>query len=97
MEGTWALWALMLVPFFESIMFPTIFSLAIHDLKEDTEIGSSLVVMSVAGGAFFPLAMGWISDRSNIQWAYIVPLLCFLVVGWYGLSGHRTQVTTSRN
>jgi FHS family L-fucose permease-like MFS transporter len=97
MEGTWALWALMLVPFFESIMFPTIFSLAIHDLKEDTEIGSSLVVMSVAGGAFFPLAMGWISDQSNIQWAYIVPLLCFLVVGWYGLSGHRTQVTTSRN
>jgi FHS family L-fucose permease-like MFS transporter len=88
------MWALMIVPFFESIMFPTIFSLAIRDLKEDTEIGSSLIVMSVAGGAFFPLAMGLISDQSNIQWAYVVPLLCFLIVGWYGLRGHRYEAAS---
>lgn len=90
-SGESAVWAILLVPFFESIMFPTIFSLAIKDLKEETEMGSSLVVMAVAGGAVFPLAMGFISDQSNIQWAYLVPLFCFLVVAWYGWTGHRSS------
>lgn len=84
-----AVWAIILVPFFESIMFPTIFSLAIQDLKEDTELGSSLVVMSIVGGAFAPLLMGWISDQSTIKFAYIVPLLCLLVVAWYGARGYK--------
>ncbi|MFN8356978.1 MAG: L-fucose:H+ symporter permease [Spirosomataceae bacterium] len=86
-----AVWALMTVPFFESIMFPTIFSLAIKDLKEHTELGSSLVVMSIAGGALFPLIMGWISDQSNIQMAYIVPLICFFVIVYYGLIGYKPR------
>lgn len=84
-----AMWAVFTVPFFESIMFPTIFALAIKDLKEDTEIGSSLVVMAVAGGALFPLAMGLLSDQFNLQVGYIIPLLCFMVVAWYGLRGHK--------
>jgi FHS family L-fucose permease-like MFS transporter len=86
-----AMRALLAVPFFESIMFPTIFSLAIKGIKEDTEIGSSLIVMAIAGGAIFPLIMGFISDRSNIQFAYVVPLLCFFVVAWFGMRGHRPQ------
>ena len=86
-----AVWALFAVPFFESIMFPTIFSLAIDDIKEDTEIGSSLVVMAIAGGAVFPVMMGFISDQSNIQLSYIVPLVCFFVIAWYGLRGYKTQ------
>ncbi|MFZ9504457.1 MAG: L-fucose:H+ symporter permease [Cyclobacteriaceae bacterium] len=94
-NGPLAVWALMAVPFFESILFPTIFSLAIQNLKEDTPIGSSLVVMSIAGGAFFPLLMGFISDQSQIQWAYLVPAACFLVVAWYGWSGH--QVVSEDN
>jgi FHS family L-fucose permease-like MFS transporter len=84
-----AMWAVFSVPFFESIMFPTIFALAIKDLKEDTEIGSSLVVMAVAGGGLFPLAMGLLSDQFNLQVGYIVPLLCFIVVAWYGLRGYK--------
>lgn len=90
-QSEWAMWAVFAVPFFESIMFPTIFSLAIDDIKEDTEIGSSLVVMAVAGGAVFPLAMGIISDQSNIQLAYIVPLLCFFVIAWFGLRGYKAR------
>ncbi len=86
-----AVWALFAVPFFESIMFPTIFSLAIDDIKEDTEIGSSLVVMAVAGGAFFPVLMGLISDQYNIQLSYVVPLLCFFVIAWFGLRGYKPQ------
>ena len=86
-----AVWALFAVPFFESIMFPTIFSLAIEDIKEDTEIGSSLIVMAVAGGAFFPVLMGLISDQSNIQLSYVVPLVCFFVIAWFGLRGYKSQ------
>ena len=90
-QSRFAVWAVLAVPFFESIMFPTIFSLAIRDIREDTEIGSSLVVMAIAGGAVFPLFMGLISDRSNIQMAYIVPLVCFFVVAWFGLKGHQPR------
>ena len=91
-----ALWALIVVPFFESIIFPTIFSLSIDNLKEDTELGSSLVVMAIAGGAFFPLAMGWISDATgNIQIAYLVPVACLLVVLWYSLDGYRANNISS--
>ena len=84
-----AVWAIFAVPFFESIMFPTIFALGINRLGDDRELGSSLLVMAVAGGAFFPLLMGLISDQTNIQIAYAVPMLCFLVVAWYGWRGHR--------
>jgi len=88
-----AMWALFAVPFFESIMFPTIFSLAINRIKEDTEIGSSLVVMAIAGGAVFPLLMGFISDRSNIQMAYVVPLACFFFIAWFGAKGHKSPTS----
>jgi FHS family L-fucose permease-like MFS transporter len=84
-----AVWALMAVPFFESIMFPTIFSLSIRNLEEDRELGSSLLVMAVAGGALFPLIMGWLSDMSTIQYAYAVPLACFVVVCFFGLYGYK--------
>ena len=86
-----AVWAVLAVPFFESIMFPTIFSLAIRGIREDTEIGSSLVVMAIVGGAVCPLIMGLISDQSNIQLAYVVPLLCFFVVAWFGMRGYKPQ------
>ena len=83
-----AVWALFAVPFFESIMFPTIFALGINRLNNDREMGASLLVMAIAGGAFFPLLMGWISDQTTIQTAYIVPLLCFAVVAWFGWRGN---------
>lgn len=89
-----AVWALMAIPFFESIMFPTIFALAIKNLKGDRELGSSLLVMGIAGGALFPPLMGFISDRTgSIQVAYIVPLLCFLVTLYFGWRGHKLKET----
>lgn len=92
-----AAWAVFAVPFFESIMFPTIFALAIKDLKEDTEIGSSLLVMSIVGGALWPLLMGLISDKANIQVAYIVPLLCFIFVLYFGLKGYKVIPLNATN
>jgi FHS family L-fucose permease-like MFS transporter len=77
--------------FFMSIMFPTIFSLGIQDLKENTKPGSSLIVMSIIGGALFPVLMGGIIDRSNdnIQVGYWVPLVCYGVVLYFALQGHK--------
>lgn len=92
LDSSLAMWAVLAVPFFESILFPTIFALAIKDIGEDTEIGSSLVVMAIAGGALFPLVMGYISDvTGSIQLAYIVPLICFAVVAWFGWKGHQPE------
>ncbi len=79
-EGMVAIYALVGVEFFMSIMFPTIFALSIRGLGEKTKIGSSLVIMSIVGGAVFPVIMGRVSDVSNIQVSYIVPAVCFVVV-----------------
>lgn len=84
-KGDAAVYALMAVPFFMSIMFPTIFAMGISNLGEETKIASSFIVMSIVGGAIFPLFMGQISDATggNIQLAYIVPIVCFAVIGLF--------------
>jgi len=88
--GTLALVSVIGIAFFMSIMFPTIFSLGIKDLGRDTKLGSSLIIMSIVGGAILPPVMGYISDVThNIQIGYIVPLICFVVVLLFGLKGHK--------
>ena len=77
--------------FFMSIMFPTIFALGIKDLGKHTKMASSFMVMAVVGGAIVPLALGYIARNVNMQMAYIVPLLCFIVVGWFGFTGYRVR------
>ena len=80
------------IAFFMSIMFPTIFSLGIKGLGSDTELGSSLIIMSIVGGALLPPILGLISDRTqNIQMGYIVPLVCFAFVFWFGWKGHEVR------
>ena len=88
-SGLIPVWAVVLIGFFHSIMFPTIFALSIKDLGMLTKRGSSLLVMAILGGAIFPAIMGRISDASNIQKAFIVPLLCYLFILYFGLSGHK--------
>lgn len=92
-EGKNVVLALGGLGFFMSIMFPTIFSLGIKDLNENTKPASSLIVMSIIGGAIFPVIMGKIIDNAgdDIQKGYIVPLLCFFVVLFFGLKGHKPQ------
>jgi len=89
--GVGAVYALIGIAFFMSIMFPTIFSLGIKDLGNDTKLGSSLIVMSIVGGALLPPILGIISDATgNIQYGYVVPLVCFAVVFYFGWKGHKT-------
>jgi MFS transporter, FHS family, L-fucose permease len=92
-SGTMVVFALGGLGFFMSIMFPTIFSLGIMNLKEETKSASSLIVMSIVGGAIFPVIMGGIIDAmgDNIQVGYIVPLFCFFVILYYGQYGHKIR------
>lgn len=92
-SGPIAVYAIMAVPFFMSIMFPTIFALGIAGLGAAARMASSLLVMAIVGGAFFPLLMGQLSDLTggNIQIAYIIPLICFAVVGIFGYSQSKNK------
>ncbi|RXK87264.1 L-fucose:H+ symporter permease [Filimonas effusa] len=82
--GMVAVYALIAVSFFMSIMFPTIFSLTLSGLDAETrKKGSSLLVMTIVGGAIFPVIMARIIDTQNIRIAYIVPAIGFLVVAWF--------------
>ncbi|HMI78825.1 MAG TPA: L-fucose:H+ symporter permease [Ferruginibacter sp.] len=90
MTGQIAVYAVLAVPFFMSIMFPTIFALGIKELGEESKIASSFLVMAIVGGGFAPLLMGYISDKTgSMQFAYIVPLICFAVVLYFALKGYR--------
>ena len=88
-SGQIPVWAVVLVGFFHSIMFPTIFALSLRDLGSYTKLGSSLLVMSIIGGAAIPAVMGRISDASNIQRAFFVPLLCHVYILYFAVRGHR--------
>lgn len=88
-SGLVAVLSIVLVGFFNSIMFPTIFALSLKNLGDLTKRGSSLLVMSIIGGALIPAVMGKISDLSNIQIAFIVPLICYLYVIYFAVSGYK--------
>lgn len=89
--GAAPVWAIVLVGFFHSIMFPTIFALSIKHLGPHTKLGSSLLVMSIIGGAIFPAAMGYISDMSNIRHAFLVPFVCHVYVLYFAVRGYRPE------
>lgn len=93
-HGKISVYALFGVEFFMSIMFPTIFSLSIRGLGSKTKQGSSLVIMSIVGGAIFPVIMGKVSDATNIQTAYVVPAICFLVILYFAIKNFAVQKIT---
>jgi FHS family L-fucose permease-like MFS transporter len=91
-KGTITIYTVIAICFFMSIMFPTIFSLGIASLGKDTEMASSLIVMSIVGGAVLPRFFGLISDSTgNIQNGYIVPLIAFAVVAYFGWKGSKVK------
>ena len=84
--------ALVTISGFMSLMFPTIFGLASKGLSKDTKMGSSGLIMAVGGGAAFPPIMGLISDHTgSIHIAYWVPLVCFIVVMFYGIYNYNSN------
>src|ERR1700751_172275 len=93
-SGVAPLWAIVLIGFFHSIMFPTIFALSIKQLGRYTKLGSSLLVASILGGAVCPAIMGFILDHSNIRVAFIVPLICQAYVLYFAVRGYRPVLVT---
>lgn len=91
LNGYAAVYALIGILFFMSIMFPTIFSLSINGLGSKTKEGSSLLIMAIVGGAVFPVIMGKMSDLTNIHLAYIVPVFAFIVIFLFALRNLRAK------
>lgn len=90
-DGSLVVYALGALGFFMSIMFPTIFGLGIEGIGEDTKPGSSWLIMSIVGGAILPVLMGTIIDlnHDHIQIGYSIPLVCYLVILYFGLKGYK--------
>lgn len=86
-SGSTAMWSILAVGFFNSIMFPTIFTLAVKGLGSLTSKGSGLVCQAIVGGALIPLIQGVAADTIGIQLSFIVPMMCYIYIGWYALRG----------
>lgn len=89
--GSLAMFAILLVGLCNSIMFPTIFSLAIHGLKQHTSQGSGILCLAIVGGAVLPLAQAALADTISVQLAFIIPLLCYVYIAWYGAVGSKPR------
>jgi MFS transporter, FHS family, L-fucose permease len=87
--GRTAMWAILAVGVFNSIMFPTIFSLGVAELGPLTGNGSGILNMAIVGGAILPVTQGAIADHIGLQHAFILPVICYLYILFYGLSGSK--------
>lgn len=100
-EGAWAMWAIVAVGLFNSILWSNIFTLAIDGLGDDTSQGSSLLVMMIAGGALIPPLQGGIIDLMKTDAdpgrgfpvSFVLPLLCYAFLAWYGFRGSKHHAT----
>jgi len=87
--GHTAMWSMLAVGLFNSIMFPTIFSLGVAELGPLTGNASGVLNMAIVGGAILPVVQGLIADRVGIHHAFFLPVLCYLYILFYGLSGSK--------
>jgi MFS transporter, FHS family, L-fucose permease len=87
--GHVAMWTIIAVGFFNSIMFPTIFTLSIEGLGPLTADGSAMLVAAIVGGAIIPLAQGAIADRIGIHHAFFLPVICYLYIAYFGFRGSK--------
>jgi FHS family L-fucose permease-like MFS transporter len=89
--GQVAVSSILLVGLFNSIMFPTIFTLAIAGLGPLTGEGSGLLITAIVGGAAIPVLQGMIADKVGIHHAFVLPLICYLFIAYYGLVGSKVR------
>ena len=90
--GTTAMWAVLAIGLFNSIMFPTIFTLAIDGLGKHTGAGSGVLCAAIVGGAIVPVIQGLFADNVSLLYSFVVPLVCYLYIAFYGLKGYRADV-----
>jgi FHS family L-fucose permease-like MFS transporter len=87
--GHFAMYSIILVGFFNSIMFPSIFTLGVAELGPLTGDGSGIMIMAIVGGALIPVAQGWIADHIGIHHAFFLPVICYLYILYFALSGSK--------
>lgn len=87
-DGRLAMWSILCVGLFNSIMFPTIFTLAIDGLGKHTGQGSGILCTAIVGGAIIPVIQGVFADSIGIHHAFILPVLCYMYIAFYGMKGH---------
>ena len=85
--GHVAMWSIILVGLFNSIMWPNIFALGLAELGPLTNLGSSLLVMGILGAALIPLLQGFVADHIGIHHAFFFPALCYVYICYYGFKG----------
>tara|TARA_R110002072_G_scaffold288936_10_gene455703 strand:- start:1149 stop:2303 length:1155 start_codon:yes stop_codon:yes gene_type:complete len=97
-KGDLAMYSVLAIGFFNSVMFPTIFSLSIKGLGDYTNTGSGLLIMAIVGGALIPPLMGYLStdpisgDPSHLQFAFIVPLVCYIYIAFYAFKAYKIKL-----
>jgi FHS family L-fucose permease-like MFS transporter len=84
-QGSLAMWSLILVGLFNSIMFPTIFSMALHKLGPQTGQGSGILCMAIVGGAIVPFVQGALADSIGVQLSFLVPAACYVFILYFGI------------
>lgn len=89
--GKLAMYSLLAVGLCNSIMFPTIFSLALNGLGRFTSAGSGVLCMAIVGGALMPLLQAALADGLGLLLSFVVPLLCYLFIFYYGVVGHKPR------
>jgi FHS family L-fucose permease-like MFS transporter len=87
--GHVAMWSIIFVGLFNSVMFPSIFTLGIAKLGPLTGDGSGILIMAIVGGAILPVLQGALADRIGIHHAFIIPAVCYLYILFYALRGSR--------
>ena len=94
-SGQIAMYSVLLVGLFNSIMFPVIFSLGLSSLGSRTSEGSGILCLAIVGGAIVPLLMGVLADSIGLQLSFWLPLVCYIYIAYYGLVGSKpkTQLT----
>jgi FHS family L-fucose permease-like MFS transporter len=93
--GHVAMWTILLVGLFNSIMFPSIFTLGVAGLGPLTGEGSAMLIAAIVGGAIVPELQGLLADRIGIHHAFILPVLCYLYIAFYGFKGSRPRTAVS--
>jgi len=91
-NGHFAMWAILGIGIFNSIMWSNIFTLAIKGLGDDTSQGSSILVMFIVGGAILPPLQGFLADLIGVQMSFLVPMLSYVYLAWYGWKGHQFKL-----
>jgi len=93
--GSVAMWSILAVGLFNSIMFPSIFTLGIAGLGRLTGKGSGLIIAAIVGGAIIPLLEGALADRIGLHLAFVLPAICYVYIMFYGFVGSKPQTVVA--